>query len=55
MEKEITLKYLDGLAEKIWEVIEKENLWRYDNRRIYLDNILESIDKIQAIIEKGEI
>ena len=52
MEKEITLKYSEELTEKIWEVIEKENLWRYDNRRIYLDNILDSIDKIQAIIEK---
>lgn len=55
MEKEITLKYLDKLGDEVWEAIKKENLWRYDNRRIYLNNILDSIDKIQAIIEKGEI
>lgn len=55
MEKEITLKYLDKLGDKMWEVIEKEGLWRYDERRIYLDNLLMSIDRIQAIIEKGGI
>lgn len=55
MEKRITLNYLDRLGDKVCEIKKKEKLDRYDNRRIYLDNILDSIDKIQAIIEKGEI
>ena len=55
MEKEITLKYLDKLGDEVWEAIKKENLYRYDDRRIYLDNVLDSIDRVYAIIVKGEI
>lgn len=55
MEKKITLEYLDKLGDKVWELKKKENLNRYDDRMIYLDSLLEDIDRIQNIIEKGEI
>lgn len=54
MEKTITLKYLDKLSDKVWETIQRENLDRYSDRRIYLDSILDSIDKVYAVIKKGE-
>mgnify|MGYP001243167293 CR=1 FL=1 len=55
MKKQITIDYLEKLADEIWEVKRKEKNYRYSERGIYLDNLLEYIDKIQAVIEKGEI
>ena len=53
--KQITLEYLDKLAEDIWDIIKKENNYRYSDRRIYLDDLLISIDKVEAIIENDKI
>ena len=55
MKKQITIDYLEKLADEIWEVKRKEKNYRYSERGIYLDNLLEYVDKIQAVIEKGEI
>ena len=55
MEKQITIEYLNKLGDEIWEVKRKEKNNRYSDRGIYLDSLLEDIDRISAIIEKGEI
>ena len=55
IKKQITIDYLEKLADEIWEVKRKEKNYRYSDRGIYLDSLLEYIDKIQAVIEKGEI
>jgi hypothetical protein len=55
MEKQITIDYLEKLADEIWEVKRKEKNYRYSDREIYLDSLLDYIDRIQAVIEKGEI
>ena len=55
MEKQITIEYLNKLGDEIWEVKRKEKNNRYSDREIYLDSLLEYIDRIQTVIEKGEI
>ncbi len=55
MEKQITIEYLNKLGDEIWEAKRKEKNNRYSDRGIYLDSLLEYIDKIHAVIENGEI
>lgn len=55
MEKQITMEYLDKLGDEIWEVKKREKNNRYSDREIYLNSLLDYIDRIQAVIEKGEI
>ncbi len=55
MEKQITMEYLNKLGDEIWKVKEREKNNRYSDREMYLNSLLDYIDRIQAVIEKGEI
>lgn len=52
MEKEIVLRFLNDLYENKFISKERKELWRYDEKRIKIDEDLDCIDRVISIIEK---
>lgn len=51
-DKEKVINYLNNLYSKIESREERTKLWRYDEKRIEIDNFLDCMDRVISYIER---
>lgn len=54
MDKETMITYLNELHESIFTSEERRKLWRYDEKRMRIDENLDCIEKVIFLIEEQE-